>query len=145
MRALGLDLGERTIGVALSDQTGLIATALTVLERHGGTVDLDAVAALCREHGVGEVVLGLPLGLDGRPGPRALATRAFGKRLGAHLEAAQLAAPVRYHDERFSTVRAQAVLLEADLSRGKRKKVIDAVAAQDILQGWLDRQRRSGR
>src|SRR5262245_1389499 len=110
MRVLGLDLGERTLGVALSDETALIASALTVLERRGGNADLEAVAGLCRQHQVGQVVLGLPLGLDGRPGPRVLATRAFARRLGAHLAAAGLDVALAFHDERFSTVRAEAVL-----------------------------------
>jgi putative Holliday junction resolvase len=140
VRALGLDVGSKTIGVALTDEVGIAAHPLTVLARVGNSGDALAILALCVEHGVTDVVVGIPYELSGRIGLRA-------KRVGDLVTAvrAVLPAGIAMHeqDERFSTAEAQRVLIEADLSRQKRKDVIDQQAAALILQGWLDLQRRT--
>lgn len=142
MRALALDVGSRTIGLALSDPDGLIASAWDVLARRGHVEDAREITARVEREGVKHVVVGLPLELDGREARRARAVRRFLEVLEPML--AGLASPPVVHtwDERFSTAAAERTLLEADLSRARRKQKIDAVAAQFILQGWLDAQRR---
>ncbi len=135
-RALGLDLGTKTIGLALSDELHLTAQGHSTLQRTSMKKDLDALGAVCREHDVTQLVLGLPLNMDGSEGPRAVATRKFGEAA-----ATTLALPVDYCDERLTTVSAERVLLEADLSREKRRRVVDQVAATIILQAWLDARR----
>ena len=140
MRALGLDVGSKTIGVALTDEVGIAAHPLTVLARVGNSGDSAAILALCVEHRVTDVVVGIPYELSGRIGLRA-------KRVGDLVVAVRAVLPdvilMHEQDERFSTAEANRVLLEADLSRQKRKGVIDQQAAALILQGWLDLQRRS--
>lgn len=138
MRALGLDVGTRTIGVALTDEVNIAAHPLTVLPRAGNAADSARVAALAAEHGVTDVVVGIPYELSGRVGHRARRVR----ELVAELRAA-LGAAVACHeqDERFTTAEAERVLLDADLSRARRKQVIDQQAAALILQAWLDRRR----
>jgi putative Holliday junction resolvase len=106
---------------------------LTVVRRQTRRTDLAALAALAEAHEVHRVVVGLPLNMDGSEGPRAAASREFGRVLAETLHL-----PVEYWDERLSTVAAERVLIEADLSRARRKQVIDQVAAAYILQGWLD-------
>jgi len=138
MRALGLDLGTKTVGIAVTDELALTAQGITTLERTNLKATVSAIKALAVEYAVDRFVLGLPLNMDGSEGPRAEATRKF----GAALEAAT-ALPVIYWDERLTTVAANRVLLEADLSRKKRREVVDQVAASLILQGWLDAQPRS--
>lgn len=133
MRAMGLDLGTKTIGVAVSDPLGLTAQAITTVRRAGLKKDLAELIRLASEREVGRFILGLPLNMNGTEGPRAEATRRFGVALQ---EASGL--EVIYQDERLTTVAAERSLLEADLSRDRRKEVIDQVAAQLILQGWLD-------
>jgi putative Holliday junction resolvase len=135
MRALGLDVGSKTIGIALSDETGLVATPLETLARRGTREDVARLAALAREHDAQVLVVGLPLELDGSIGLRARRVEVLCEALrGAGLA-------VETWDERFSTVAAERVLLEADLSRRRRKEVVDKVAAAYILQGWLDSRR----
>jgi putative Holliday junction resolvase len=138
MRALGLDVGSKTIGVAVADPSGTIASARRVLARRGQAADAAAVAALARDEQAGAVVVGLPLELDGTVGHRARLVQRF----VAALEQALAGVPVHTWDERFSTAAAERTLLEADVSRARRKQAIDAVAAQFILQGWLDARRR---
>ena len=133
MRAMGLDVGTKTVGVALSDELGFTAQGLTTVRRTNLKADLAALESIAREHAVERVVVGLPLNMDGSEGPRALASRQF----GAALEQA-LGLPVDFWDERLTTVAAERALLEADVSRQKRKQLIDKVAASLILQGWLD-------
>ncbi len=133
MRLLCLDLGRKTIGLALSDEGGVVATPLRTLARVGGQRDLEAVAQAAREAGAGALVLGLPLELSGREGEAARRVRRFGDALGA-----QLACAVHYWDERFSTAHAERALLEGDLRRAKRKQVVNHVAAALILQSFLD-------
>lgn len=136
MRALGLDLGTKTIGLAVSDELGLTAQGLPTLERRGLRKDLEALTERVDEYGVERFVIGLPLNMDGSEGPRAEFTRRFGATLA---EATKRT--VTYWDERLTTVAAHRALSEADVSGRKRKQVIDQVAATLILQGWLDAQR----
>ncbi len=142
MRTLALDVGSKTIGLALSDEGGVIATACETLARAGQVEDARAVVAWVRARGVGHVVVGLPLELDGREGRRARAVRLFVTALERELAGAAVPVGVSTWDERFSTAAAERTLLEADVSRARRKQHIDAVAAQFILQGWLDAQPR---
>ncbi|MBK8262045.1 MAG: Holliday junction resolvase RuvX [Nannocystis sp.] len=145
MRALGLDVGSKTIGVAISDPDGVIASARQTLPRQGNGPDAAAIAAMVAREAVMRVVVGFPLELDGRVGHRARQVQRFIDALTPAL--AGLAPPVGVEawDERFSTAAAERTLLSADVSRAKRKQHIDAVAAQHILQGWLDgRERRGG-
>jgi putative Holliday junction resolvase len=132
VRVLGLDVGSKTIGVAVTDELGVAAHAVTTLQRRGTVKDVEAVCALARERGVTQVVVGLPYEPDGSEGQRAKRVRVFADALAA----AGLA--IETWDESFSTVEAEEVLLRADLSRKKRKQVIDRLAAQVILQRWLD-------
>jgi putative Holliday junction resolvase len=133
-RVLGIDLGSRRIGIAASDGLGLSAQPRATLARHGGRRDLDAIAAAVREVGADRIVVGLPLDPEGGEGPAARRARDFAAKLGAALHL-----PVDLVDESFSTVEAEAVLLAADLSRQRRKQVVDKLAAAVILQRWLDR------
>lgn len=135
MRALGLDLGTKTIGIAVSDELGLTAQGRPTLARRGPRQDLEALNALAVELGVDRFILGLPLNMSGDEGPRAEATRLFGTALS---QATGL--PVIYQDERLTTVEANRTLISADVSRKKRREVIDQLAASLILQGWLDAQ-----
>ncbi|MFY0570700.1 Holliday junction resolvase RuvX [Archangium lansingense] len=133
MRTLGLDFGTKTIGVAASDALGLTAQTVTTIRRTSLKADLAALKELVHEYEVERFVVGLPLNMDGSEGPRAEATHKFVATLTQ-----ALGLPVELWDERLSTVAAQRTLLEADLSRAKRREVIDQMAAQFILQGWLD-------
>ena len=135
MRLLGLDAGEKTIGVAVCDEEQMVATPLRTLPRHGGRKDVEAVAAVLAETGARALVMGLPLELSGREGDAARKARALGTLLARGLDDIE----VHYWDERFSTVSAERVLIQADMSRKKRKKVVNHLAACIILQGYLDR------
>ena len=130
----GLDLGDKTIGVALSDLRRQVATPLEVIRREKFTIDAGRLLALLEARGAAGIVLGLPLNMDGSTGPRVQATQAFARNLSR-----LTALPICYWDERLSTVAAERALLEADTSRKRRKEVIDQVAAGYILQGALDR------
>lgn len=142
MRALALDVGSKTIGIAISDAGGSMAHAREVLTRQGHQRDAQTVLDRVAELEVDQLVVGLPLELDGSEGHRARLVRRFLKVLEAKIAEAELALPVATWDERYSTAAAERTLLEADLSRAKRKRNIDSVAAQFILQGWLDGQAR---
>jgi putative Holliday junction resolvase len=133
-RLMGLDLGTKTVGLALSDVTRTIASGLATISRTKFAADVARLLELAREHGVGGFVLGLPVNLDGSDGPRAQSTRAFARGLTR-----VSTIPVLLWDERLSTAAAERVLLEADMSRRRRAEVIDKVAATLILQGALDR------
>ena len=135
----GLDLGTRTLGVAVSDGLRSVATPLRTIRRTKFTADAEALEAILAERGVAGIVLGLPLNMDGSEGPRAQATRAFARNLARRIET-----PIAYWDERLSTVAAERALLAADASRKRRAAVIDHVAAGYILQGALDRLRHLG-
>lgn len=131
-RVLGLDYGERRIGVAKSDPTGCFASPLCVLDARSPSLFRD-IERLCREHDAVRIVLGLPLRMDGSEGPAAAAVRAFAGRL----RAAQ-PAPVEFWDERLSTISAERALLEDGARRGARRRLVDKVAAQIVLQHYLD-------
>jgi len=134
-RALvGLDLGTRTIGVAVSDTARRVASPLETIRRTKFGADAAALARLVAARGIGGVVLGLPRNMDGSEGPRSQSTRAFARNL-----AGVIPLPMTFWDERLSTVAAERALLEADTSRRRRAEVIDHVAAGFILQGLLDR------
>ena len=130
----GLDLGEKTIGVAASDLRRSVATPLLVIRRTKFTEDANRLLAMIAERRIAGLILGLPRNMDGSEGPRAQATRAFARNL---VKLTDL--PIGYWDERLSTVAATRALLEADTSRKRRNEVIDQVAAGYILQGALDR------
>ena len=136
-RLLGLDVGTKTIGMALSDVTRSVATPYHTVRRTKFTEDAKAIEAAIEEHDVGAVVIGLPLNLDGSEGPRAQSTRAFARNL-----AARIAVPILFWDERLSTAAVERHLIEADASRKRRAEVIDRMAAAYILQGALDRLKR---
>ena len=138
-RLLGLDLGTKTIGLALSDVSRTIASALSTIERRKFMLDAGALLAIAAEHEVGALVIGLPINLDGSEGPRAQSTRAFVRNL-----APLTGLPMVLWDERMSTQAAERTLLAADTSRRRRAQVIDKMAAAFILQGCLDRLRRIG-
>jgi putative Holliday junction resolvase len=133
IRSFGLDVGTRTVGVAVSDGLGLTAQPVTTLRRTNLRADLTELRRLAEHHSVEHVVVGLPLNMDGTEGASAAEARRFGDAVSR-----QLGLPVDYWDERLTTVAANRVLLEADVSRAKRKEVVDRVAAALILQGWLD-------
>lgn len=137
MRIMGLDVGSKTVGVALSDPLGFTAQGLEIIPIDEETEEFgfDRLATLVREHKVDKFVIGLPKNMNNTEGPRVEASKLYGSRLEDifHL-------PVDYQDERLTTVQAERMLVEqADVSRGKRKKVIDKLAAQLILQNYLDR------
>lgn len=133
-RLLGLDLGTKTIGMALSDVTCAIATPLSTIQRKKFTHDLKILLEVVDQHDVTAIVIGLPLNLDGSEGPRVQATRAFARNVGQHTDI-----PLIFWDERLSTAAVERTLLEADASRKRRAEVIDKMAAAYILQGALDR------
>jgi putative Holliday junction resolvase len=139
MRGLGLDVGERRIGVSLSDPEGILAMPLTVVDVRTEEEALERIAALAREHEVDRVVVGLPLSMDGSMGLQAQRVTAFADTLAERMEI-----PVDTWDERLSTVAAGRALTEAGVKRGKKRKRLDSAAACIILQGYLDRWR-SGR
>jgi len=136
-RLLGLDVGTKTIGMALSDVTRSVATPYHTVRRTKFTADAKAIEVAIEEHDVGAVVIGLALNLDGSEGPRAQSTRAFARNL-----AARIAVPILFWDERLSTAAVERHLIDADASRKRRAEVIDRMAAAYILQGALDRLRR---
>lgn len=135
-RLLGLDLGEKTIGLALSDTMLTVATPLETLRRGKFGVDAAVIEAIITKHGIGGLVIGLPLNMDGTDGPSAQSARAFGRNF-----AARSALPIVYWDERLSTAAVTRTLLDADTSRKRRSEVVDKMAAAYILQGVLDRLR----
>jgi len=134
---LGLDLGTKTIGMALSDVTRSVATPLRTLKRGKFTADAKELADVIEQNQVGALVIGMPFNLDGTEGPRAQSTRAFARNLGQHIQV-----PIVFWDERLSTAAVERHLIEADASRKRRAEVIDRMAAAYILQGALERLRR---
>ena len=135
-RLMGLDLGTKTIGIAVSDVSRTIATARTTLRRTKLSRDIETLRAMIAAEGIGGIVVGLPVNMDGSEGPRAQSARDIAARL-----AEALAVPVAFWDERLSTVAAERAMLDADLSRQKRARIVDQVAAAYILQGALGRLR----
>jgi putative holliday junction resolvase len=131
---IGLDLGTKTIGVAVSDPDRRLATGVTTVIRKAFTADAKAVLALAAERNAAGFVLGLPVNMDGSEGPRAQSTRAFARNFSK-----LTVLPIGLWDERLSTAAVERDLIAADMSRAKREKVIDEHAAMFILQGALDR------
>ena len=132
-RLLGLDLGTKTIGLAISDSNWSISSAVKTIRRTKFTADVKEMMEFATSEKVEGFVLGLPLNMDGSEGPRVQATRAFARNLSQHTDL-----PLMYWDERLSSFTAEQYMLEADLSRKKRAKSIDHVAASIILQGCID-------
>lgn len=133
-RLIGVDLGAKTIGLAISDVERRLASPLKTLPRGAFGRDADALAAIFAEFDIAGIVLGLPLGLDGRDGPRAQSTRAFARNLSKWTSL-----PIIFWDERFSTAVVTRSLIAHDVSRARRAQVVDKMAAAYILQGALDR------
>lgn len=133
MKILGLDYGDRRIGVSISDDLGWTAQGLEVIERRKEGRDLQRIAELVKQYEVEEIVVGLPKNMNGSIGPRGELCQAFAGELKE-----QLQLPIHLWDERLSTVAAERTLLEADVSRKKRKGVVDKLAAALILQNYLD-------
>ena len=133
---IGLDLGTKTIGVAVSDRIGAAATPLETVKRKKFTLDSARLLEIIADRDVNGILLGLPRNMDGTEGPRCQSTRAFARNLGQLSDL-----PIGFWDERLSTVAAEKALLEADTTRKRRSEVIDHVAASYILQGALDRMR----
>ena len=140
MRCLGLDLGTKTLGVAVSDKTGLIATSLTIL-RHDNNYDflIEELKKIIKEKEIETIVLGLPKNMNNTIGERGEMVLSFKEKLEE-----SISLPVILEDERLTTKVAENILITADVSRKKRKKVIDKMAANVILQSYLDR-RNNGR
>lgn len=141
MKKIGLDVGDKTIGVAVSDALNITAQGITTIERVGIKKDTGRVIDIIKEHMCDTVVIGLPKKLDGTDSPQTEKVYEFRNKLENKLRANGLGdVKIEYYDERLTTVMAERVLIEADLSRAKRKKVIDKQAAVIILQGYLDSQ-----
>ncbi|HEY8014478.1 MAG TPA: Holliday junction resolvase RuvX [Dongiaceae bacterium] len=133
-RLFGLDIGSKTIGIAVSDSALKVASPLTVLPRVKFAADMAKLKGLIAERSVGGLVLGLPIGLDGREGPRSQSVRQFAANLLAVIDL-----PLAFWDERFSTLGAERPMKEAEMSHRRRGELIDKLAAAYILQGALDR------
>ena len=132
-RILGLDLGQKTIGVAISDPLGSTAQGLTTIRRGSKEKDIEDLKKICDEYKVETIVIGLPKNMNGTIGPSGEIAMAFGKLLEEEFQI-----EIKFWDERLTTVAAHKAMLEADLSRNKRKKIVDKVASTYILQGYLD-------
>ncbi|MDX9872147.1 MAG: Holliday junction resolvase RuvX [Clostridia bacterium] len=137
MRIIGLDIGEKRIGMALSDELGLTAQGLETFYRTSLDKDISGIRTILAQHGAQKIVAGLPRNMNGTYGPQAEKIREFATQLGQ-----QSGLEVTYWDERLTSAAAERTLLEANVSRGKRKKVVDKLAAVLILQGYLDAQNR---
>jgi len=130
---LGLDLGEKTIGLALSDMTLLIATPFSTLKRSKFTRDAESLATVIGEHEIAGLIIGLPINMDGSEGPKCQSVRQFAANLLGRMDM-----EIAFWDERLSTVAVTRTMIEADISRAKQKQAVDKMAAAYILQGALD-------
>lgn len=133
MRIMGLDVGEKTIGVAVSDELGWTAQGIEVIKRESLEKDMKRIEELIEAYNIEEIVVGLPKNMNGTLGPRAEMV----KKLAAKIKT-RFSLPLAFYDERLTTVSAEKTLIAADVSRQKRKKVIDKMAAILILQSYLD-------
>ncbi|HJV44256.1 MAG TPA: Holliday junction resolvase RuvX [Bacillota bacterium] len=133
MRIMGLDLGDKTIGVAVSDELGWTAQGIETIRRVDDTTDFERLSKLIKEYNVEEIVVGLPKNMNGTIGPRGEISQAFAQKLRE-----SFGLKVTLWDERLTTMAAEKMLVAADVSRKKRKKVIDKMAAVMILQGYID-------
>ena len=138
MRILGLDIGTKTIGVAISDPLGWTAQGITTIRRKNYTNDMEAIKKICNEYSVETIVAGMPKNMNGTIGPSGEMVIEFCERLKEVVNI-----DIEFWDERLTTVAAHRAMLEADLSRSKRNKIVDKVAATYILQGYLDKLRLS--
>jgi len=136
MRKMGLDVGDKTIGVAISDELGWIAQGVETIRREGKKKDFARIEELIKKFDVGEIIIGLPRNMDGTIGLRGQMCQSFAEEIENRFHI-----PVKLWDERLTTVSAERVLLSADVSRKKRKQVIDKIAAVFILQNYLDAQK----
>ena len=134
MRILGLDIGTKTIGVAISDPLGWTAQGITTIRRKNYTNDMEAIKKICNEYSVETIVAGMPKNMNGTIGPSGEMVIEFCERLKEVVNI-----DIEFWDERLTTVAAHRAMLEADLSRSKRNKIVDKVSATYILQGYLDR------
>ncbi|QGT98905.1 Putative pre-16S rRNA nuclease YqgF [Candidatus Syntrophocurvum alkaliphilum] len=134
MRIIGLDVGDKRIGIAISDPMGWTAQPHSVLTRKNIEKDLDEILKICKEYEVNKIIVGLPLNMNGSYGPKASEITNFSQQLEEYSKIS-----IEYIDERLTTKSAERVLIDADISRKKRKQVIDKIAAQNILQIYLDR------
>ena len=142
MKKLGLDVGDKTIGVAVSDEMGIIADGVTTIERVGIKKDTGKVMDYIKEYNCDTVVIGLPLKLDGTDSPQTEKVREFKQKLENKLKGGGMNhVRVEFYDDRLTTVMAERVLIEADMRRNKRKEIIDRQAAIIILQSYLDSNR----
>ena len=140
MKKIGLDVGDKTIGVAVSDALNITAQGIMTIERVGIKKDTTKVMDLIREHGCDTVVIGLPKKLDGTDSPQTEKVYEFKNKLENKLRSSGMAdVAIEYYDERLTTVQAERILIAADVSRKKRKQVIDKQAAVVILQSYLDK------
>ncbi|WP_315118004.1 Holliday junction resolvase RuvX [uncultured Clostridium sp.] len=133
MRILGLDVGDKTIGVAISDPLGFTAQGITTIKRKGIERDIEEVKSICSQYAVEKIVAGLPKNMNGTLGPQSEKVMEF-----CDILKESLSLEIIMWDERLTTVAAHKAMLEADLSRAKRKKIVDKIAATYILQGYLD-------
>lgn len=140
MRKMGIDLGAKTIGVAISDELGWTAQGIETIKRTNEEKDLERIGELIKEYDVSEIVVGYPKNMNGTIGERGQASERFAKLLTKRFQL-----PVHLWDERLTTVAAEKTLLDADMSRRKRKQVIDKLAAVLILQSYLDRHQQAKR
>ena len=134
MRILGLDIGSKTIGVAVSDPLGWTAQGVTTIKRDCYTKDVEAVMKICKEYGVETIVAGMPKNMNGTIGPSGEMVKNLCEQIEKSFDG-----KIEFWDEIITTVAAHRAMLEADLSRAKRKKIVDKIAATYILQGYLDR------
>ncbi len=133
MRYLGLDIGDRWIGVALSDPLGKLASPLTILKRQDDLADLEAISGIIDQHDVKRVIVGLPRSMNGNLGIQAKKVKGFSQKLCRYTEV-----PVEFRDERLTTVSAQRLMRESNNKKTKKETRDDAIAAALILQGFLD-------
>lgn len=133
-RLLGLDVGSTTIGLALTDASLRIASPLSTIERKKLTTDIEALKKIISDHAIGGLIIGDPINMDGSSGPRTQSTRTFISNIAKHI-----ALPMLLWDERMSTMAVERMMVEADLTRQRRAKLVDKLAACYILQGAIDR------
>lgn len=135
-RTLGIDVGRKRIGLALSDQTNQIAQPLTVLKRDIVSSEIEQIGKIIADNLVTEIVVGIPISMSGKPGRQAEEVRAYLSKLQNQIDL-----PVKEWDERLTTALVEKVLISADLTRGRRKRIVDKLAATVILQSYLDYRR----
>ena len=133
MRSLGLDIGDKRIGVALSDPGGILASPFTIINRKDERLDMEAIASIISQQQVEQIIVGLPFSMDGSIGKQAEKVQAFTRKLGEHAEV-----PMQFRDERLTTVSAKHLMQVVNIKKNREKVRYDAIAAAIILQGYLD-------